>query len=220
LSRSPKASAIFDLTKAPHVPELKQALKAIDRVHNLGDVRLPIIPVIRDTTGDLGEIKIEHGKPVHLAVARHGPHPGLTLLHEVGHLLEKLVIPGHREGRRDWDSDPATAEWIQTVRHSLTVKSLGRRFDDSREAKRQGQANLYAYHLRNDELWARSYAQYVALRSGDQKFLDQARANQTKNDDGTYTELQWRDDDFTAIAAAIDHLLISLGWRKDDGKGT
>jgi len=68
-----------------------------------------------------------------------------------------------------------------------------------------------AYLLRWEELWARSYAQFIATRTSDETMLREL------NDllDSEYQKLfnaQWEAKDFKAVAAAIVEVFVQLGW--------
>jgi hypothetical protein len=60
------------------------------------------------------------------------------------------------------------------------------------------------------ELWARSYSQYIATRSGDPDLL---KGIDMQRDPGRlYKDFHWSDEDFAPIAAAIDAMFKKLGW--------
>ena len=64
------------------------------------------------------------------------------------------------------------------------------------------------YLLGPRELFARTYCQYVAVRSGDPDLQRELE----KSLEPDYRE-QWHEDDFTPIAGALDDLFDRLGWR-------
>ncbi len=67
------------------------------------------------------------------------------------------------------------------------------------------------YLLRPRELFARSYAQYIAKVSRDSKLgreLDSVR----RNSPPWYPE-QWDDSDFEEVGREFDSLMETLGWR-------
>lgn len=89
------------------------------------------------------------------------------------------------------------------------------------------------YLLRPEELWARSYAQYIAIRSGQAQGLTQLRqvqrvgarravsatrryapeTDQARPRRAWAYPHQWTDAEFRPIAEAIDALFETLGWR-------
>ena len=73
------------------------------------------------------------------------------------------------------------------------------------------------YLLRPDEIFARAFAQWVMLRSGDdamnREFAQQrSRMLRTGKPDHFYTPAQWDDDDFEPVGKAMDALMEEQGW--------
>lgn len=66
------------------------------------------------------------------------------------------------------------------------------------------------YCLEPCELWARSYAQYIATKSSNQ--ILKGELNVRIND---LLAKQWKPDDFTEIEEAFDRLFEKLGWLND-----
>ena len=65
------------------------------------------------------------------------------------------------------------------------------------------------YLLDVKELWARSYAQYIAIKSGNKAMLSQLK---TQQNDILYGERQWSKADFKPIMDEIDKLFKAKGW--------
>lgn len=133
------------------------------------------------------------------------------MLHELGHYLDDQAIEPAGEFASGAGHVP---EWSAVVEASDAVLRL-------RELERQApvtfevtsgfavilDADDFAYMLEPEELFARSYAQYIASRSGDPVTLSELHAGQ----EVVYPE-QWSDADFESIAAEFDELLERLGW--------
>jgi hypothetical protein len=66
--------------------------------------------------------------------------------------------------------------------------------------------------LDSAELWARSYAQFVTIRTGDPALAAGLDALRQRPVDAVYLPRQWGDDDFSEIEATIEDLFWSLGW--------
>ena len=62
------------------------------------------------------------------------------------------------------------------------------------------------YLLQGEEIWARAYAQYITLKSGDNKLREQLQKIQNDQHPSNAAS-QWSDNDFEPIADAIDALL-------------
>jgi hypothetical protein len=193
--------------------DLYQAVRSIDRVH--GDGFLPAIPVILVAGMDRpGRFVERMGMPSALLIDPDRHDRGFVLLHEVGHLLDLagLGTPGRFASG---SGDAAMQPWRTAVERSQAVIRLAPLIDDlvndlpDTHARRRRQRSM----LELEEIWARSYAQFVACHSADPDLpaaLDRARMTAP----GTvYYPLQWGDDDFEPIGQAIDQLFGRIGWR-------
>ncbi len=173
------------------------AIKAIDTVHGDGD--LPQIPIKSLTSARaLGIYHYKHGgKAGHIAI-RNDPHswPGLTTAHEVGHFIDHQALGA--PGSFASVSHEALADFRAVVEKSAAVQRM-------REIM-----PAWADFLKPYELWARSYAQFIATRSGNPSLL--AQLNRIRN--GQQSWRQWSDEDFKPIANAIDTLFRTKGWLK------
>jgi len=63
------------------------------------------------------------------------------------------------------------------------------------------------------EYFARSYAQYIATRSGDPWMLNELESERVLKRRG-FAPTQWEDDEFEPIADAFDELFESLGLKR------
>lgn len=165
--------------------------KAIDSVH--GDGALPNMPVqvlpSRDALGRFNTKRIQ--------IRTDGNWKHLTLVHETGHDLDYHGIG--QSGRYESDAGyPPLDEVLRLLKESPTVKII-----ESRVTYKK------TYWLDKKELWARAYAQYIALRSGDPTML--AELNRVRAS-ATQPWRQWSDSEFEVIADAIDIMFKQLGW--------
>lgn len=133
----------------------------------------------------------------------------------------------------EWSSSDATnqalAEWRNAVTNSKAVQTL----KTWREAPRAQRGTTtpsgdipqhldydhLRYLLQTHEVFARSYAQYIAVRSADPIGLAELRKLQGQGRPGSQGIFpayprQWEDEDFAPIADAFDRLFDSLGWRR------
>ncbi len=125
-----------------------------------------------------------------------------TMTHEFGHYLD-IQLGGHREPHREgvitgsWFSkSEEAAGWRAAVRDTEAVKAL-ERIPDSERVYRE-------YLLTNEELWARSYAQWVALRTGSDELMKSVHA---PGDRDGLPERQWSSADFGPVATEFDKLM-------------
>lgn len=186
--------------------DVEMGMKAIDDVHTDGP--LPDLP-IRATRSGLGRDSFGAFErstvttPYRIAVDPGGPTPRLTTAHEIGHFLDfsGMGAPGHQYASLDLPE--LTSEWKSAVDASDAIARL----------RVVSPKSHHTYYFSPKELWARSYAQFIAKRSGDSVMnaeLDAVRSGRT----GFFESEQWADDDFAPIEAAIEDILRKLSWLK------
>lgn len=137
------------------------------------------------------------------------------MLHEVGHFLDfaGFGTPGEYASN---SANAAVAPWRKAVLHSEAVRSLTSLIVELVTALPEAETQRHRRLLEPldpEELWARSYAQYVTIRSSDPDLaaaLDQIR---TPVPGFVYYPMQWDDADFEPIAEAIETLFRGIGWR-------
>lgn len=188
---------------------LRAAARAIESVHGVtGLLRIPVEEISSRNTN--GEFRRHGGtgRPVAIAISSRGDHPELTLMHEVGHFLEQTAIPGHKWGVRSWGFDPSITGFTEAVAKTEAVAGLRNLHEGTDDPITK---QYTSYLLMPDELWARCYAQYVAIRSGNPSLSEQLELVRSPNPLRTI-ESQWRDGDFKSVARAIDILFLSIGW--------
>jgi hypothetical protein len=64
------------------------------------------------------------------------------------------------------------------------------------------------YYLRPREIWARAYAQWIAVRSGDRTLLNQVKKLSASH----YSWRVWEEKDFEPVAREIDAMFEKRGW--------
>jgi len=217
---TPVSQALKIPTSGPHQAAYQEALDAIDAVH--GDGKLPKLPVTTDSRMEsLGEFRFlaGTGEPLEIVVNGKGSHRQLTLAHEIGHFLDYQGIG--KPGRAESMERGLFNEWRKAVSASKAVETLReKRKSPSRFVVKttlpsgttyvaKPDSYYLLYTLDEKEIWARSYAQYIAVRSGNPTMLAQLAKERL---DPVYSERQWDDEDFAPIAAAIDALFRRLGW--------
>jgi hypothetical protein len=203
--------------------DLRDVISAIDLVHGDGD--LPRIPV-RFVTGMAGRGRFrfdEVSGPISITLRTNQSHTGLTFVHEVGHLIDLSALG---EGSRFGSTDHTLlAGWRRAVAESKAYRTLNAMvrsrtselslFDGTRQLVILEEDELVALRrsLRMEELWACSYAQFVATESGHGALVESLDALRTRPIARVYYPRQWDDDDFGPIDTAIDVLLVRFGWR-------
>jgi hypothetical protein len=209
---------------------LRLALQVLDAVH--GDGQLPLVPVVptrtmRHDAEYQSEFNTVTGRwdPRRLGVSRATRRLELGLYHEVGHLLDEQIFG---DGRMMGSTDPVHPElsqWRVQVARSRAFANLvhmlrsgrGEFEDESDSLFRSGldsrQSETVRYLLQPEELFARSYAQYVAVRSQDGTLVEQVIAEREIVRGQPFFAVQWEQSDFEPIADAFDLVFQRRGWR-------
>lgn len=182
------------------------ALRAVGKVH--GAVGLPEIVVDADAAGSQVGYMNLFARRISLK-ADAGPIAPHVVAHEVGHVVDYFMI-GEARGREGFEE--ALAAWREAVESTRRIAGLrARRAEADREGEaRRGESRYLAYSLGSDEVWARAYAQWIAVESGDEEALESFLA--MVQADSRYQTHYWYDDDFEPVAAAFRALFRLAGW--------
>lgn len=196
-SGEPRLRALSELValprRSPLHPELASALTAADALHLFHSDLEPVPVRATSTTSQAGCYRLRKGDPVDLRVSRRHDRVALSFLHELGHFLD------HQLGRElgpAWASGGHAAfiDWRRAA------KRLSPRLPaDAGRSRRR-------YFASPKELWARSYAQTVLTRSGDEP-LERHLAGLLELDD----VFVWPADDFAPVADEVELVLERLG---------
>jgi hypothetical protein len=205
-----KPAGPFSIGRALEIPagavndDLCLAVEAVDRVHGVG--HLPRIPMeFRSQLGMNGRFEFDEttGEPIRILIDRRAPHRTFVAIHEIGHFLDLAAFgDGLDFGSR---LNPMMADWLETVARSGAYGRFA--------AAVEIEPSVELLDLIGaDELWARAYAQYVAIRSGSQELLNGLDTWQGSAE-SLHIPLQREDNDFVDIATAIEEMFTQLGWR-------
>ena len=185
--------------------EVRETMEAISKLHNAPPGTPTIDLKIVAKQGAHGECvrigrRLPDGtiavKTARIEVDPTGSHKAMTLAHEFGHFMDYQMPGGDVVSRGSYASLPLFSEWAKAVKSTPTYQSLAKAHEASPNKHLK-------YLLQDDELWARSYAQWVATRS-DSPFLKQQLAAEK-------SAKQWGTREFTPIAEAIDAIFATLG---------
>lgn len=201
--------------------EIKNTITQIDKLHAVGD--LPTIPVKRTTSKKkAGAYSYQmNGTPIEIKISTQGTHKGLTTAHEIGHFIDHQAMnTAHAQRGRflSSSSDPMMKGFKEATQNSQAIKRLVELRDGAKVdyTGKDGITRPYTadrryarYLLREQEIWARAYAQYVAVRSNDTSLMNELAADLKGM--GIYPR-QWSADEFEPIAKEIDKVFAALGW--------
>ncbi len=184
------------------------ALEVIDSAHD--DGKLEALKILRQAAGDpsLGSYHTG-GKMISINTA--GPRIEMTTAHEIGHWLDEQALGSvlDKSGKIKARSDLAThwhvrlKDWRKAILESPEYAAIEN--DPKMNRGRQ------RYLLRLEELWARSYAQWVATVSGNRTMNDQLDTI-LAGEAMTESISQWSKQSFAPIKTAIDNLFKTLHW--------
>lgn len=210
----------LDLRGAPAT--ITGALAAIAAVHGDGDLsRIPVRMVTGVEYAAAYRIATSM-EPVEIVVNSSGVRQEWSMVHEIGHFLDHQAL-GER-GAFASRSDERLEDWRRAVDNSSAVEHLTailadgtvRAVDQGVERRIPVDARFIELQISYPELWARSYAQYVAVRGGSPTLLGQLASLLRSSVVGAtpaYT-LQWEAIDFMPIEGCIDLLFKERGWRR------
>lgn len=222
-SGMPVSNALQNTAKGKVAKAVDHTIKVIDGVH--GDGNLPQIPVEQSSgTRMWGQYQYYPGinKSVDIRISSRGSHIDFTSAHEIGHFIDHRGIDPKSMGFASSNSS-LMDKWEAAVKQSNSYQKLVdmRKNPDAyavdvqlgprSSAKISPDRNHIHYLLSTQELWARSYAQYISEKSGDTTLLQQLGEERSEK---LYGYRQWETADFAPIRNAIDELFEGLGWLK------
>src|SRR5438128_419974 len=152
------------------------------------------VPVrVTRTTSEAGAYRYRKADPIDLRVSNCSGHAATGFLHELAHLVDHQVHSNRRS--RVWASaiHPAFASW-----RAAAARLDGRPFPGGSYRQR--------YFESAHEVWARSYAQTVMLRSDDPLLLEQLGRLQSKDDPHV-----WPATEFEPVALEVELVFVQLG---------
>ena len=146
--------------------------------------------------------------------------PRLTLLHEVGHLLDHAGIASDGGFQSNSENPRLTQWWDAVTRSAVYLRAVAMKGKKSmlvelrtgRKERIRIDQRIVSDRLDARELFARSYAQYIVVRGSNEALREELRRARSGQNALKYPE-HWDEEDFVPIAVAFDELLRRLGWR-------
>ncbi len=176
------------------------ALKTINRIHSVADT-LPMITL--SGSDSIAAEGIYSPKKSTIKINNQAIAPESTVIHEIGHFMDYQAIG--KAGTFASIENELLSDWRNAIDNSQATKILNRIPNKS----------LSDYYLDRREQFARSYLQYITLKTGDKKLLNGINFYRN-NSHIAHKNAHWSDDDFKQIAKEFDALFLILGWNKDD----
>jgi hypothetical protein len=185
---------------------VRRVLSAIDRVHRVTNVPALSVEVVPMQSGQ------RHGQfdGQRIAVNRRSNTRELALVHEIGHVLDYFAIGADA---RTYASD-AGASILDGWRRAAEASRSVRRLREVRAALLSGGPRVAAYTdyvLQPSEIFARSYAQWLAGAAEDGTLTEQV-TRLVGAEPPIMQLVQWAPDDFTSIRVEFERLMERLRW--------
>ena len=195
-ARSKNASAVSD------------AMEAINNIHSVPDSMEQLDIQSTSSPTKLGAYVYSGrtNKPFKFRLSTKGDNPRMTMVHEMGHYLDHHGIG--TKGAFDSESGDRTSRVIQAIKQSKSYSKLAERRAVFAAQNNTNLVKHVDYLMGNDELFARSYAQFIASKSTGRKIKGELKNLQEDNFLGT----QWDDEDFQSINVEMGKLFSDLGW--------
>jgi hypothetical protein len=196
----------------------QQAIDLISRVH--GDGRLPGIGFRVDP--DSGDDELAAyvyargtGKPLYFGLHPDMDYDEFAVVHEVGHFLDHWGM-GIQGEFSSLNGDPLLEGWHKAIAETQAARNLealcGEDFTMVGTRVKPVDQSLLSYCLNPKELFARSYAQYIAISSGDAGLLRSLSERIPSRANPMLYHEHWQSDDFEPVAKEFDVLFRGLGW--------
>jgi len=232
------SKSIKDLLHVPRTKrwdDIRVALDAIDRVHVMDDSMelLPLKASKSYRTGGMYRYKLRTGWQLDMFVVlnefaeldEEDTEVQSNMLHETAHWIDHMMMgvprrfasPEYVTHELATPDAEAIANWRKVVKESEAMKALLRFTGGSVDVKINGDISYYYSFdfVRKAGSWketfARSYAQWIAHKSGDQGLRSYYDKELLKIENGA-APLTWEWDDFQPVASAIDDIFRSRGW--------
>lgn len=188
---------------------LKDANKAIDSVH--WDGPLPVVSLEQSRSASVtGSFNPFSDIPI-ITISKSGSNTAFTVIHEQGHFIDlyglgkgrcdmlranKIGIEAEKRSRYASEHDDDLKELMDAIMSTPTLQAI------------QAEAGSYYRYLESRrECFARAYAQFIALESGNRNLLRMLVKGKIQNH---YT--QWTIHEFRAIRKAFRDLFRKKGW--------
>ncbi|MBI5084515.1 MAG: hypothetical protein HZB13_07955 [Acidobacteria bacterium] len=197
------------------------AMAAIRRVHRMP--ALEPVPVLSDPVMAVGgkyRWDLETGRPVDIRLNPSSDHLELTALLEIGHWLDHQAVGV--AGSFASVTHPRLKEWREAVLNSRTVERLNDirdagalpwRLPDGRRLSIATRASADEL-IRFEEMFSRSYAQFVSQESGCRVLKGQIRLFSDPASPWSIVPQYWPEEEFEEIALLFRRVIVEAGWSK------
>ena len=214
---------MLDVPDAERYASVRAVVAAAEAVMTFPDmptISVRIVSVVNGG-GEGAYVRQRGGPPLRIEIAEQAEHPELTTAHELAHYLDDCGF-GTLEGWAS-ETEPRLGALRQAWETTISVRALRRGLETGQLTAHlpngvpvefplmlEERENC-RYYLQGRELFARSYAQYLAHKSKNRVLLHQVRLRR-ESVEGRFYQVQWADGDFRVVAQAFDQILEGYGW--------
>lgn len=200
-----------------------EGVESIGKVHKVDvglkdRVSVDLLPSEKAAEGQFFSKRVENRLVARrIAISADSGSPALTSVHEAGHMIDLV-------GLQDDLLSSEYSNLMLKIKRSEAVQHL-RGAVTKLEAGVRADAKYVSYLLRDEELFARAYAQYIARKSGSARLQEQLVNRLVDPRKGSLAEVarespkflskyssQWYPKDFDPIEEAFDVLFKAKGW--------
>ncbi len=190
--------------------QVNLALQTIDKIHSDGN--LPTIPILQTGAGrNYGAFYTTWSEsPIKIAISPKGDHKALTALHEIGHFLDNSGLGSGKRWTSQISNQLDNNRIVNIAKKSNWWTGFSERvtkFSNASERMISLSPKYLKYIRGSKEIFARAYAQFIAMESGDPILMAQLRKLQEQA-----FSTQWSDEDFKPIAEEFRKLFKEQGW--------
>lgn len=185
------------------------AENAMINVHGRGN--LPSIPIVKNNRIKAdGEFRylVPSGQVMGIHIKMTRSNPELAILHEYGHYIDMKAFSQNGVEYATSLNNPILNGLFDALNKSKCVIALRREVSKASISKEISE--YLKYLLKPKELFARSYSQYIATKSGDPTLLTQLDNERASS----LFKTLWDDGDFIEIMKEFDIIITGLKWKK------
>ncbi|MEO6610736.1 MAG: hypothetical protein ABIT05_01345 [Chitinophagaceae bacterium] len=216
-----KISSQFTNISSSVRKSVSSGLNTIDSVHGDGELdNIPFQPLGSkfNNTGIQASFEMNPNMtPFRIGIKTNGAHQELSLAHEMGHFLDLQAI-GEKGVFNSLQKGSPVSKVINAAEGTDKIKGLRRILEDGM-FEQDGVSTPLSFRLLRHleylldpkEIWARSYAQFIAKRSGS-KAMKEGLESMLEMQKTLPHKYQWVGSDFDAIEKAIEEMMVDLGW--------
>jgi hypothetical protein len=186
---------------------VEETLRLIASLHRIQAI--PCIPI--EYTDDEMRFALYvpgDGRPERIELSRRGPHRRLSLIHEIGHLLDH-ALGGYMIYSSSQASSPL-ADVMQMIDRSRAIQNF--RSFIVHNSSRDPVVRQITYWLAPGEQWARAYAQFVATQSDSPALQAELAFARDMEALAVNKNVQWDRQDFEPILEAMAVAFRNMGW--------